>query len=430
MSAGARAARGAPKASGAAGAQASKPPYDVQRQRADFPILSTKVHGKPLVYLDNAATTQKPRQVIDAVRRYYEAQNANVHRGVHLLSEQATSAYEGARAKVARFVGAGQAEEIVFTRGATEAINLAANAFGAGRLGKGDEVLVSEMEHHSNIVPWQLVAQRAGAKLKVIPVTDDGELDLGGLERLIGPRTRMVAIGHVSNALGTVNPVKHIVKAAHAKSVPVLVDGAQAVPHAKVDVRGIGADFYAASGHKMYGPTGIGFLYGKREHLEAMPPWQGGGDMIRSVSFEGTTYNDVPFKFEAGTPHIEGGIGLGAAVDYLTGIGMDNIAAHEHEILAYATEQVEALDGIRIIGTARHKAAVLSFTVEGVHPHDVGSLLDRDGIAIRTGHHCAQPLMERYGVPATNRASFGLYNTRDEVDALVAGLGRIGELFR
>jgi cysteine desulfurase / selenocysteine lyase len=404
--------------------------YDVDRIRQDFPILHTTVHGKPLVYLDNAATTQKPQAVLDTIRHYYEAENANVHRGVHFLSETATQEYEAARAKVARFVHATAPEEVVFVRGATEAINLVANSFVRPRLKPGDEVLVTEMEHHSNIVPWQLACEATGAHLKVVPINDAGELRFDEFLHLLGPRTRFVAVGHVSNALGTVNPVKRIADAARGMGVPVLVDGAQAVPHNPVDVQALGCDFYVFSGHKMYGPTGIGCLWARREHLEAMPPWQGGGDMIRSVTFEKTTYNDVPFKFEAGTPNIEGAIGLGAAVDYLNGIGMEAIAAHEADLLAYATKKLAAVKGLRILGTAKDKAAVISFTIDGVHPHDVGSLLDRDGIAVRTGHHCAQPVMDRFGVPATSRASFGLYNTRAEVDALVAGLEKIVQMFR
>lgn len=404
--------------------------YDVASLRRDFPILATKVHGKRLVYLDNAATTQKPQAVVDAVSHYYEADNANIHRGVHLLSERATKHYEHAREAVARFVGAAQPQEIVMTRGTTEGINLVANSFVRPRLSPGDEILVSGMEHHSNIVPWQMACQATGARLKVIPITDAGELDMTAFAKLLGKRTRFMSIAHTSNALGTVNPVKEIVATAHAKGVPVLVDGAQSVPHMPVDVAGIDCDFYAASGHKMYGPTGIGFLYGKREHLEAMPPWQGGGDMIRSVTFEETTYNDVPYKFEAGTPDIAGGIGLGAAVNYLEGIGMKRIQAHEQSLLEYATQALVKVPGLHIVGTAAHKAAVISFTLEGIHPHDVGSLLDRDGIAVRTGHHCAQPVMDRFGVPATSRASFGLYNTIDEADALVASLRKVVKLFR
>jgi cysteine desulfurase / selenocysteine lyase len=406
------------------------PAYDVERIRQDFPILHTTVHGKPLVYLDNAATTQKPRAVLDALDRYYTSQNANVHRGVHWLSETATQEYAAARAKVSRFIRAAAPEECVFVRGTTEAINLVANAFVRPRLKPGDEVVVSQMEHHSNIVPWQLACEATGAHLKVIPITDDGELRVDEYLRLLGPRTRFVSIGHVSNALGTVNPVKRIVDAAHGRGIPVLVDGAQAVAHGPVDVQALGCDFYAFSGHKMYAPTGIGVLWARREHLEAMPPWQGGGDMIRSVTFERTTYNDVPFKFEAGTPDIAGAIGLGAATDYLSGVGMQAIHDHEAALLAHATKRLGEVPGLRILGRAKEKAAVVSFTLDGVHPHDVGSLLDRDGIAIRTGHHCAQPVMDRFGVPATSRASFGMYNTAAEADALADGLQRIAKMFR
>jgi cysteine desulfurase/selenocysteine lyase len=402
---------------------------DVARLREDFPILRQKVHGRRLVYLDNAATSQKPQAVIDRMTRYYEAENANIHRGVHLLSEQATKAYEDARAKVARFVNAAQPAEIVFVRGTTEAINLVANTFVRARLQKGDEIMVTQMEHHSNIVPWQLLCQQVGARLRVVPVNDAGELDLAAYTAALGPRTKFVSVTHVSNALGTVNPVQRLVQEAHAKGIPVLVDGAQAVPHMAVDVRALGCDFYAFSGHKMYGPTGVGVLYGRREHLEAMPPWMGGGDMIRSVSFEGSTWNDVPYKFEAGTPHIAGGIGLGAAVDYLTKVGLAAVGEHEHRLLAYGTEALLEVPGLRLIGTAREKAGVLSFTIDGIHPHDVGSLVDRDGVAIRTGHHCAQPVMERFGVPATSRASLGLYNDRDDIDALVASLRHVAEMF-
>jgi cysteine desulfurase / selenocysteine lyase len=417
----------AARADPAAGAQEAT--LDVERIRRDFPILKTLVHGKPLVYLDNAATTQKPQSVISALKRYYEAENSNVHRGVHHLSELATREFEGARGKVARFIHANATEEIVFTRGATEAINLVANSFVRPRLRPGDEVIVSTMEHHSNIVPWQMACEATGAHLKAVPITDAGEFRFDEYLRLLGPRTKFVSVTHVSNALGTVNPVKRIVDAAKGLGVPVLLDGAQAVPHAPVDVRALGCDFYAFSGHKMYGPTGIGALWGKRDHLEAMPPWQGGGDMIRSVTFEKTTYNDVPFKFEAGTPNIAGAIGLGAAVDYLAGIGMQAVQAHERDLLEYATQRLAQIPGIRILGTAKDKAAVLSFIIEGAHPHDVGSLLDRDGIAVRTGHHCAQPVMDRYGVPATSRASFGVYNTRGEVDVLAEGVAKVAKMF-
>jgi cysteine desulfurase / selenocysteine lyase len=402
---------------------------DPERVRRDFPILARQVHGKPLVYLDNAATTQKPQAVIDRIRGYYEQENANIHRGVHWLSETATKAYEQARADTARWLGA-RPEQLVLTRGATEAVNLVAHSFVLPRLKPGDEVLVTEMEHHSNIVPWQMVCEAAGARLRWVPITDDGELEPGAFERMLGPRTRFAAFVHVSNSLGTVNPVQEMVAAAHERGVPVLVDGAQSVPHTAIDAGRLGADFFAFSGHKMYGPTGIGGLIGKPEHLEAMPPYQGGGDMIRSVSLEhGTTFNDVPHKFEAGTPHIAGAIGLGAAVAYLRGIGMDAVVRHESDLLAHATRRLEEVPGLRVVGRARHKAAVLSFTLQGIHPHDVGSLLDREGIAVRTGHHCCQPVMERYGLPATSRASFGIYNTRAEVDALADAVRGVVELF-
>jgi cysteine desulfurase/selenocysteine lyase len=402
----------------------------VSRARDDFPILSRKVHGKPLVYLDNAATTQKPRAVIAAIRRYYGTSNANVHRGVHALSDRATRAYEEARGRVARFLNAREDREIVFVRGATEAINLVAQSYGRIHLQEGDEVLVTTMEHHANIVPWQLVCDRAGARLKVAPVLDSGELDIPAYERMLTSRTRLAAVTHVSNAVGTVNPVREMIGMAHARGIPVLVDGAQAVPHIPVDVQALGCDFYAFSGHKLYGPTGIGVLYGKAEHLEAMPPYQGGGDMILRVTFEKTTYNAIPWKFEAGTPDIAGAVGLRAAIDYLDAIGLGAVSAHEGELLAYATEEVERIPGVRIVGTAREKAGILSFVVEGVHPHDVGTILDHEGIAIRTGHHCAMPLMDRLGLPATARASFGLYNTPAEVDLLAEGIRKARELFR
>ncbi|HLF17126.1 MAG TPA: cysteine desulfurase [Candidatus Thermoplasmatota archaeon] len=403
--------------------------YDVAKVRRDFPALAQKVHGRPLVYLDNAATTQKPRSVIAAERHYYERDNANVHRGVHLLSQRATESYEAGRESARAFLGAKEIQEVVFTRGTTEAINLVAASFVRPRLGKGDEVLISGMEHHSNIVPWQLVCDAAGARLRVVPITDDGELVWDEYLRLLGPLTRMVSMAHVSNALGTVNPARDIVKAAHEKGVPVLLDGAQAAPHMEVDVQGLGCDFYAFSSHKVYGPTGIGILYGRREHLEAMPPYQGGGDMIRSVTFERTTYNDLPYKFEAGTPNIAGAVALKAALDYVEALGRPRIAAHEHSLLRKATDAITDVKGVRLIGTAKEKAGVLSFAMEGIHPHDVGTILDRDGIAIRTGHHCAQPVMERFGVPATCRASFGLYNTEREVEALAAGVERVRRLF-
>ncbi len=403
--------------------------YDVQRVRRDFPILSQKVHGKPLVYLDNAATTQKPRQVLDAIARYYSEDNANVHRGVHQLSERATEAYEQARGIAQRFLNAARPEEIIFVRGTTEAINLVAQTYGRQHVVSGDEVIITAMEHHSNIVPWQMLCQEKGARLRVVPINDRGELILEEYEKLLGPRTKLVALGHVSNALGTVNPVRRIIELAHQQGVPVLVDGAQAAPRLKLDVRELDADFYAFSGHKIYGPTGIGVLYGKASLLDAMPPYQGGGDMISSVTFEKTVYNKLPHKFEAGTPHMAGAIGLGAALEYVNRLGLENVTAHEQDVLAYATEQVSAVPGVRLIGTAREKTGVLSFVLEPIHPHDIGTILDQEGIAIRTGHHCAQPVMQRFGVPATARASFGLYNTREEVDALVRGLNKVREVF-
>jgi cysteine desulfurase/selenocysteine lyase len=402
---------------------------DLEKVRRDFPILQEQVRGRPLVYLDNAATSQKPQAVIDAIAHYYRYDNANVHRGVHFLSEHATEEHENARNTVQRFLNAAQAREIVFVRGATEAINLVAQTYGRAHVKSGDEVLVTAMEHHSNIVPWQILCEQQGARLRVAPINDRGELILEEFERLLGPRTRIAAVTHVSNALGTVNPVRQIIRMARQANVPVLVDGAQAAPHFQVDVQDLDCDFYAFSGHKVYGPTGIGVLYGKASLLAAMPPYQGGGDMISSVTFEKTTYNELPFKFEAGTPNIAGAIGLGAALDYVTRVGMDAIAAHESELLAYATRALVAIPGLRLIGTARERAAVLSFVLEGVHPHDVGTILDAEGVAIRTGHHCAQPVMQRFGVPATARASFALYNTKEEVDALVRALGNVREVF-
>ena len=402
--------------------------FDPERLRAEFPILRQRVHGQPLVYLDNAATTQRPRAVIDAIARFYEEDNANVHRGVHLLSERATKRYDGARVKVARAIGA-DPREVIFVRGTTEGVNLVAQTFGRTRVGAGDEVLVTEMEHHSNLVPWQMLCQEKQAHLRVVPVTDAGDLDLDALERLLGPRTRLLAVTQVSNALGTVNPIARIVERAHAQGVPVLVDGAQGMPHLGFDVRAMGADFYAFSGHKMYGPTGIGVLWGRREHLEAMPPWQGGGDMILSVTFDKTIYNALPYKFEAGTPAIAEAVGLGAALDWLQGIDREALVAHERELLAYAAEALAAVPGLRIVGTPRERAGVISFLLGDVHPHDVGTVLDRHGVAIRAGHHCAQPLMQRYGVPATARASFAAYNTRADVDALVRGLHAVREMF-
>jgi cysteine desulfurase/selenocysteine lyase len=405
------------------------PHYDVARIRADFPILAREVYGKPLVYLDNAATTQKPRVVIDAIRRFYEETNANIHRGLHFLSERATEQYESVRSKVRDFLGAGDDREIVFTRGTTEAINLVAASWGRWQLRPGDEIVLSAMEHHSNIVPWQLVCEATGAKIRVIPMDDSGELQLEEYEKLLGPRTKLVAITHVSNALGTVNPVEKIVAAAKAVGARVLVDGAQAVPHLPVNVQALGCDFYAFSGHKLFGPTGVGVLWGRAELLDAMPPYQGGGEMIRTVTFERSTWNHIPHKFEAGTPPIAEVIGLGAAIDYVEQVGREAISQHEHGLLARAIQGLSAVPGVRIVGTAKHKAAVVSFVLDGIHPHDVGTILDREGIAIRAGHHCAQPLMQRLGLVATARASFALYNTVEEADALVAGVAKVIEVF-
>lgn len=404
-------------------------PYDVERVRADFPILSRKVRGHDLAYLDNAATTQKPRTVIDAISRFYEQDNANVHRGVHYLSQRATDLYEEARHKVNRFMGATVGCETIFTRGATEAINLVANSFGRGLVGPGDEVLVSFMEHHSNIVPWQMLCEATGATLRVIPMSHDGELLLDEYDRLLNGNTKIVAVTHVSNALGTVNPVSEMCRKAHEQGARVLVDGAQSAPHIPIDMQALGADFFVCSGHKMYGPTGVGVLYGRAEVLDRMPPWQGGGDMILSVSFEKTVYARIPNKFEAGTPPIAEVIGLGAAVDYLNAIGMENVAAHERGLLGHALAALRDVPGVTVIGNARHRAGVVSFVMDCAHPHDIGQLLDAEGVAVRAGHHCAQPVMRHYGVPATARASFGLYNTRAEVDALVRGLHRVREMF-
>lgn len=403
--------------------------FDVYRVKRDFPILAQKVRGKALVYLDNGATVQKPRTVIDAISHYYCNDNANVHRGVHTLSERATAAYDGARDTVRRFINAGDPREIVFVRGTTEAINLVAQSYARPRLRAGDEILLTEMEHHSNIVPWQMVCQQTGAKLRVAPVNDDGEVRLDEYVKLLGPRTRFVTLVHLSNSLGTINPVCQMIEAAHALDVPVLLDGAQAVPHLEVDVHALGCDFYAFSGHKLYGPTGIGVLYGKTELLEAMEPYQGGGDMIRRVTFEETLYNTVPYKFEAGTPNIAGTIGLGAAIDYITELGLPAIATHERDLLAYATAAVEDIHGLRIIGTANEKAGILSFVLDGAHPHDIGTIMDTEGVAIRAGHHCTMPLMNRFGVPGTARASFALYNTKEDVDALVTGIEKVREVF-
>jgi cysteine desulfurase/selenocysteine lyase len=397
--------------------------------RQDFPILHQQINGHPLVYLDNAATSQKPNQVIDAVANYYRQDNANVHRGVHRLSQRATDAYEGARDKVRGFVNAQTDKEIIFVRGATEAVNLVAQSFVRPQIQAGDEILISHMEHHANIVPWQMLCEQTGAKLKVIPMTTVGELDLSTLDELLTSKTKIMSIGHVSNALGTINPIKDMIAKAHAKNIPVLVDGAQAVPHMTVDVQDLDCDFYVFSGHKMFAPSGIGALYGKQALLEAMSPWQGGGDMILSVSFAQTEYNELPYKFEAGTPNIEGAIGLGAAIDYMNNLGIANLATHEHALLVAATEKVTALPGVRIIGTAAQKASVLSFMIDGVHPHDIGTIFDQQGLAIRTGHHCAQPVMQFFGIPATARASFAFYNTFDEIDALVGGIKKVQELF-
>jgi len=403
--------------------------YDVGAIRADFPILSRQVHGRPLVYLDTAATAQRPRVVIDAVTDASTRLNANVHRGVHTLSMEATDAFEAARNVVRRFVNAREAKEVIFTRGATEAINLVAHCWARTNLKAGDEIILSQCEHHSNIVPWQFVREWTGAVIRVIPVSDRGELDLDSLDQMLNDRTRVVAVQHVSNTLGTIHPLKEIARRARHRGAIVVVDGAQAGPHLPIDIQDLDADFYAVSGHKMYGPTGIGALIGRRTLLEAMPPWLGGGAMIRSVTFERTTYADLPDKFEAGTPNIAGAIGLGAAIDYLTAIGLERIEAHEAELTRRAIDALAVVPGVRLLGAPTHRAGVISFVVEGVHPHDVGTILDREGIAIRTGHHCTQPLMERFGVPATCRASFGMYTTREEVERLVAGLKRVREVF-
>lgn len=403
--------------------------FDVARIREDFPVLHQMVNGKPLVYLDNAATTQKPQAVIDALVRYYSADNSNVHRGVHTLSQRATEDYDSGRSKARQFLNAASDEEIIFVKGTTDGINLVAQSYARQHLGEGDEIIISTMEHHSNIIPWQVLCQEKGAHLRVIPISDAGELLMDEYESLLSSRTKLVAITHVSNVLGTVNPIKQIVEMAHSQGVPVLVDGAQATPHMPVDVQKLGCDFYVFSGHKIYGPTGIGVLYGKAELLEAMPPYQLGSDMIKSVTFERTVYNDLPYKFEAGTPNIAGVIGMGAAIDYLTEIGMDRIDNYEHGLLEYGTECLSGIDGVKIVGNAPGKASVLSFVMDCAHPHDIGTILDTEGVAIRTGHHCAQPLMNRYGVPATARASLSFYNTRDEVDLLVKAIDRVIEVF-
>lgn len=402
--------------------------FDVKRVRGDFPILKMLIRGKPLVYLDNAASTQKPTAVIDAYNVFYSGCYSNIHRAVYHLSETATQAYEDARDKARTFLNAGRVEETVFVRGTTEGINLVAQSWGGENLREGDEVLISWLEHHSNIVPWQMICEKTGAKLRVVPINDRGEIMMDRFDELLGPKTKIVAVNHVSNALGTVNPIREIIKKAHAAGALVMIDGAQAVAHTPVDVQELDCDFYVFSGHKLFGPTGIGILYGKMEHLEPMPPYQGGGDMIHTVTFEKTTYNDAPYRFEAGTPNIAGAIGLGAAIDYVTGLGLDAIAAYEDDVFAYATEALEAIPGLRLIGTARDKVSVLSFVIDGCHPHDIGTILDQEGIAVRTGHHCAQPVMDRFGIPATARASFALYNTKEEIDILVEGIHKVREV--
>ena len=404
-------------------------PKNPAHWRADFPILKERVHGKQLVYLDNGATTQKPEVVISTEADYYRHYNSNIHRGVHALSQKATDAHEDARVKVQHFLNARHADEVIFARGTTEAINLVAQSYARPRLQPGDEIILSAMEHHANIVPWQMVCGQTGAVIKVVPINDEGELLFDDYLKLLGPRTKLVGVVHVSNALGTINPVREIIRAAHAHGVPVLVDGAQAVAHSKVNVQELDCDFYAFSGHKLYGPTGIGVLYGKQALLEEMPPWQGGGDMIRTVTFEKTEFNVLPYKFEAGTPNIAGAIALGAAIDYVTDIGFDPIAEHERDLLSYATSAVKGIPGLRLIGTAKNKAGIVSFVMDGAHPHDIGTILDHQGIAVRAGHHCAMPVMQRYGVPATVRASLALYNNQDDVDALIAGLYKVKELF-
>ena len=408
--------------------ESARPAFDLEKARADFPILRERIYGRPLVYLDNAATSQKPESVIQTISEYYRHDNANIHRGVHLLSQRATNAYEAARTAVHTFLHSAHASEVIFVRGATEGINLVAQTYGRQHLGSGDEVLITALEHHSNIVPWQMLCEEKGATLSVAPINSRGEVLLEEFEKLLNPRTKIVAISHVSNALGTINPVKQMIGMAHAAGAVVLVDGAQAVPHLTVDVQDLGCDFYVFSGHKVYGPTGIGVLYGKAALLEEMPPYQGGGDMISSVTFEKTIYNKVPYKFEAGTPNIAGVIGLGAALAYVNRLGISAIGAHEHALLSYGTDQLSAIPGVRLIGTAQHKAGVLSFVMEGIHPHDIGTILDQEGIAVRTGHHCAQPVMECFRIPATVRASFALYNTTEEIDALARGIQKVKEV--
>ena len=399
-----------------------EPMIDVNKVRADFPILSRKVYGKPLIYFDNAASSQKPSQVIDAISNYYEHEHSNIHRGVHHLSAEATEKYEAARKTVQKFINAEHSHEIIFTKGTTDAINLVANSFGNKYLNQGDEVIVSTLEHHSNIVPWQMICEAKGAKLKVIPINEAGELLLDEYKKLLSDKTKIVAVNHVSNALGTINPIEQIIELAHKKNIPVLIDGAQAIPHLKVDVRELDCDFYAFSSHKMFGPTGVGILYGKENLLNEIPPYQGGGDMIDKVTFEKTTYNDLPHKFEAGTPNIAGGIGIKAAIDYMNKIGIENIADTEHELLEYATQEISKIEGVRLIGTAKEKASVLSFLVGDIHPYDIGTILDRLGVAVRTGHHCTEPLMDRFKIPGTVRASFAFYNTKSEIDVFISAL--------
>lgn len=403
--------------------------FDVEKIRKDFPILKTRVHDKPLVYLDNAATSQKPISVIKKAQEYYSSMNSNIHRGVHALSQVSTEAHESARIKIKKFINALGKNEVIFTRGTTESINLVAQTYGRANLKEGDEVIISHMEHHSNIVPWQLICEEKNAKLKIIPINDDGELIFEEFEKLISDRTKIISIVHISNSLGTVNPIEKIIKLAHQNKIPVLIDAAQSIVHMPIDVQKLGCDFLAFSGHKIYGPTGIGVLYGKIDLLDAMPPYQGGGDMIANVKFSGTTYNELPFKFEAGTPNIGGAIGLGEAIDYVNKIGIENIALHEQELLDYATDAVSEVPGLKIIGTAKEKVGVLSFVLDNVHPHDIGTFLDFEGVAIRTGHHCTQPVMDRFSIPATSRASFAMYNTKEEIDVLVNGLKKIVEVF-
>ena len=403
--------------------------FDINKVRDDFPILKQWINGNRLVYLDNGATSQKPQSMIDAIVNYYTTTNSNVHRGVHTMSQQATDSYEGARGKVRQFINAGDDKEIIFTRNTTEGINLVAHSYGRQNVGLGDDIIVSNMEHHSNIVPWQMLCEEKGANLLVVPIDDSGELLMDEYEKMLSSRTKLVSITHVSNALGTILPAKQIVEMAHAHGAPVLLDGAQAVPHMPVDMQELDCDFYVFSGHKLYGPTGIGILYGKEECLEAMPPFLGGGDMIKSVTFEKTIYNDLPYKFEGGTPDIAGAIGLGAAIDYVNNLGFDQITAHEDELLRYGTEALSAIEGLKIIGTAEHKAGILSFVMDKAHPHDIGTILDEQGIAVRTGHHCAQPVMARFQIPATARASLAFYNTKEDIDALVKGIDRVLEVF-